>query len=56
MRDGAEMARAEWRSPSGAAEDRNVMDDPLWGLGSTVAVALRGDRGSQRYELRVTAR
>ena len=37
-----------WRSPSGATEDRNNLTDEASPLSQIVAVALRGDRGSQR--------
>src|SRR5690606_21547955 len=37
-----------WRSPSGAAEDRNRPGRGLSGRPAVVAVALRGGRGSQR--------
>ncbi len=37
-----------WRSPSGATEDRNGIIGPVPCFVGVVAVALRGDRGSQR--------
>ena len=39
---------AEWRSPSGATEDRNYCGNETCKLEMDVAVALWGDRGSQR--------
>ena len=36
-----------WRLPSGATEDRNAVGLRLGGTGRDLAVALRGDRGSQ---------
>ena len=48
----ADLVDAVWRSPSGATEDRNAMCSRSWPASSGVAVALRGDRGSQPMDRR----
>ncbi|MEU7691123.1 hypothetical protein [Microbispora hainanensis] len=47
-KDARDRADIEWRSPSGAAVGRNAMDYDSTQTISTVAVALRGGRESQR--------